>query len=103
MGGVASDNWPHEEAVLSKRKKLKKQEWGIVVRKNDGGILYYCLSAGRQGQECWSHRENEAVRFGSQDAADSLSKTFSTNAVAWEYRVVRISMEIHAKRSSGVA
>jgi hypothetical protein len=76
---------------MGKRNKLKQQEWGIVVRKNDGEILYYCLPTGRQGPEWWSNRENEALRFGSQEAAFSLSQTFATNAVALEYRIVPLT------------
>jgi hypothetical protein len=78
--------WQHGKAG-----KLKQQEWGIVVRKNDGEILYYCLPTGSQGPERWSYRENEALRFGSQAAAYSLSQTFATNAVALDYRVVPLT------------
>lgn len=76
---------------MAKRKKLKHQEWGIVVRKNNGDILYYCLPTERQGPESWSYRENEALRFGSQEAAYSLSQSFATNAVAREYRIVPLT------------
>lgn len=75
-------------AKQKKLKQLKQQEWGIVVRKNNGAILYYCLPTGRQGQEQWSNRENQALRFESQEAAHSLSQTFATTAVALEYWIV---------------
>ena len=76
---------------MAKRNKLKQQEWGIVVRMNNGGTLYYCLPTGRQAQEQWSNRENQALRFESQEAADALRRTFSTNAVALEYLVLPLT------------
>ena len=73
---------------MAKRNKLKRQEWGIVVRKNNGAILYYCLPTGRQVHEQWSDRENQALRFESQEAAEALGQTFATNAVALEYLIL---------------
>lgn len=76
---------------MAKRNRLKQQEWGIIVRKNNGAILYYCLPTGRQGQERWSNRENQALRFESQETAYALSQTFATNAVALEYLILPLT------------
>ena len=71
------------------------QEWGIVVRREDGTQLYYFVnerhvdSWGRP-LEFWG-RESQAYRFPSEEHARRRAATMQTNPAAKEYTVVRLA------------
>ncbi|WGM18631.1 hypothetical protein QEH68_11195 [Paenarthrobacter sp. OM7] len=71
--------------------KRKPAAWGIVVRLDTGATLYYYLHPSRPGDE-WTPRENQALRFSSEEEAQSRCRTFVTNSKAKEYYVVPLPL-----------
>lgn len=72
--------------------KRKPAAWGIVVRLDTGATLYYYLHPNRPGDE-WTPRENQALRFNSEEEAQSRCRTFVTNSKAKEYYVVPLPLQ----------
>lgn len=70
--------------------RRKPSAWGIVVRLDNGQKLYY-LHPCRPGDE-WTPRENQALRFNSEEEAQSRCRTFVTNSKAKEYYVVPLPL-----------
>jgi hypothetical protein len=89
------------EAYLPRENRKPKgsgknpQEWGIVVRREDGTLLYYFVREGHV--DSWGKplgfwgRESQAHRFPSQEHARRTAATMQTNSVAMEYTVVRLT------------
>jgi len=68
--------------------KKAPREWVIIVRLSDGGARYFCEPTGRQGQEEWSPRANQATRFRVEAEAIELSQSFQASVAAKEYIVM---------------
>jgi hypothetical protein len=66
-----------------------KVEWVIVVRLADRRRMFWCAPGGRRGgQDRWSPRETQALRFAAKGDAERAVAQFETNAAAKEYVVV---------------
>lgn len=66
-------------------------QWGVAVRLADGRKLYWCAPGSRRGgQDQWSPRVSQALRFDALEDAERIIAGFGETAAAWEYVVVRI-------------
>jgi len=66
-------------------------QWAVAVRLSDGSLRYLCPSDTRRGgQDDWSPRADQAVRFVSESDAQEVAATFDLSTSAKEYLVVRV-------------
>ena len=68
----------------------KASRWVVTVRPADGTVRYYAAHSGRQGQQEWSPRENQAHVFSTQDEAATFAASCERNAEAKKYAVLSV-------------
>ena len=67
------------------------KQWGVAVRLADGSHRYLCAPGARRGgQDRWTPRANQALRFASKDDAEEAAAGFESNAAAKEYLAVQL-------------
>jgi hypothetical protein len=67
------------------------QQWVAAVRLADGSLRYLCPSGTRRGgQDDWSPRANQALRFPSKADAEKVADGFEVNATPKEYLALRL-------------
>ena len=65
--------------------------WAVVVRLANGSRLYWCAPESRRGgQDRWSPRRTQALRFATKADAERAAAEFGVNAAAKEYLVVAL-------------
>ena len=65
--------------------------WAVVVRLANGSRLYWCAPESRRGgQDRWSPRRTQALRFATKAHAERAAAEFDVNAVAKAYLVVAL-------------
>jgi hypothetical protein len=68
------------------RAVASTQRWAVTVRLADGSLRYLCPSGTRRGgQDDWSPRVNQTLRFPSKADAEEVAKGFALNGAAKEY------------------
>ena len=71
--------------------KRKAEAWVVAARLSDGSGLYFSPPGSRVGgQDEWSPRVNQAVRFDSKAEAEQVAARFDVNGVVKEYLVVKL-------------
>ena len=67
-----------------------RAQWGVAVRLADGRRLYWCPPGSRRGgQDQWSPRVSQAIRFAAREDAERVIAEFDKTAAVSEYLVVR--------------
>ena len=68
-----------------------RARWSVAVRLADGRKLYWCAPGSRRGgQDEWSPRVSQALRFATQKDAERVIAEFDKTSAVKEYLVVRI-------------
>jgi|GEM_PF-3936396 len=68
-----------------------RDQWAVLARLADGSHRYLCAPESRRGgQDEWSTRANQALRFDSKVAAEKVAAGLSSNSAAKEYLAFKL-------------
>ena len=90
-GDLADVNARHPWPRASVASVSNAAGWAVVVRLANGSRLYWCAPGSpRRGQDQWSPRRTQALRFATKADAERAAAEFAVNAHAKEYLVVAL-------------